>query len=121
MYSDCAEQVRMKIRRRTQVLCSLIGEYEGMLLQETERRHRQNLSTLQQRRIAVMQHAASITAVTEMTDKLLHFGSEVRRDSRASSMPTTARHAVFRLPSPTPPASNLVSVTDLSTHKPLKP
>ncbi|XP_025112235.1 tripartite motif-containing protein 2-like isoform X3 [Pomacea canaliculata] len=70
------KDVRMKIRRRTQVLCSLIGEYEGMLLQETERRHRQNLSTLQQRRIAVMQHAASITAVTELTDKLLHFGSE---------------------------------------------
>ena len=59
------------------MLCSLIREYESVLLQEIERRNQQNVDAIQQRRLAATQHAASISAVTELTDKLLQFGSEV--------------------------------------------
>lgn len=68
--------VQTKVKRRTRVLCGLIREYESVLLQEIERRNEQNMAAIQQRRTAVSQHAASITAVTELTDKLLQFGSE---------------------------------------------
>ncbi|KAK7094917.1 tripartite motif-containing protein 2-like [Littorina saxatilis] len=68
--------VQTKVRRRTRVLCGLIREYESVLLQEIERRNQQSMDAIQQRRLATSQHAASITAVTELTDKLLQFGSE---------------------------------------------
>ncbi|KAL8608215.1 hypothetical protein ACOMHN_016670 [Nucella lapillus] len=68
--------VQTRVRRRTRVLCGLIRDYENLLLQETERRHHQNVEAIQQKRVAATQHAASISAVTELTDKLLQFGSE---------------------------------------------
>jgi hypothetical protein len=70
--------VQARVKRRTRILVNLIREYENVLLQETERRNQYNMDAIQQRRLAATHHAASISAVTELTDKLLQFGSEVR-------------------------------------------
>ncbi|XP_076454888.1 uncharacterized protein LOC143289712 isoform X2 [Babylonia areolata] len=68
--------MQTKVRRRTRVLCGLIRDYENALLQEIERRHQHNMAAIVEKRVAASQHAASISAVTELTDKLLQFGSE---------------------------------------------
>ncbi|XP_059151484.1 E3 ubiquitin-protein ligase TRIM56-like isoform X2 [Physella acuta] len=75
------QDLKTAARQRTDVLCNMIREYENILVLEIEKKHAQNVSAIKEREATVRNCIESIKAVTELTDKLLTFGSEEEKVS----------------------------------------
>ncbi|XP_071097555.1 tripartite motif-containing protein 2-like isoform X1 [Haliotis cracherodii] len=77
------QQIRLQadVKNRTKVLCNLITEYENVLLSEVDKRQSHNRECINQKRNDIELHLASIQAVTDLTEKLVSFGSEEEKVS----------------------------------------
>ncbi|KAH9503378.1 hypothetical protein Btru_072873 [Bulinus truncatus] len=81
--STCKNEQDLKecVKKRTGVLCSLIRDYESILLMEIDKRYSHNLNMIKEKEEAIQRHLAAIAVVTDLTEKLLVFGSDEEKVS----------------------------------------
>ncbi|XP_013083136.2 E3 ubiquitin-protein ligase TRIM56-like [Biomphalaria glabrata] len=88
------------VRKRTGMLCNLIKEYETILIMELEKRYSQNLNMIREKEEVIKKHLASIAVVTDLTEKLLVFGSDEEKVSLRRKIGGRVRELCeYRLPS----------------------
>ncbi|CAL1538696.1 unnamed protein product [Lymnaea stagnalis] len=75
------QELKTAVKKRTEMLCNLIHEYETILVLEIDKRYSQNLAMIQEKDDIIHKHIESIKAVTDLTEKLLAFGSDEEKVS----------------------------------------
>lgn len=75
------QELKSQAKQRSKMLWNMIQQYEHILVLEIEKRHAKNLAAIEEQEEIVRRHLASIDAVTDLTDKLLTFGSQEEKVS----------------------------------------
>lgn len=74
-------ELKAQARQRSKMLWNMIQQYENILILEIEKRHSKNMTVIESQEEVIRRHLASINAVTDLTDKLLTFGSQEEKVS----------------------------------------
>ncbi|XP_050395746.2 E3 ubiquitin-protein ligase TRIM56 isoform X2 [Patella vulgata] len=74
-------ELQKLVKQRTKVLCNFIQEYENVLISEIDKRHLDSRKRIKKKKSEIQMHLASLTAVTELTEKLVTFGSDEEKVS----------------------------------------
>lgn len=63
------------VKKRTQVLCDLIQNYERLLLEEIGKRHQQQVQEIKNQRYDILTHLSAIKGVQDFTETLRNYGT----------------------------------------------
>ncbi|XP_021340644.1 E3 ubiquitin-protein ligase TRIM56-like isoform X1 [Mizuhopecten yessoensis] len=69
------KSLKDNVKRRTQVLCDLIQNYERLLLEEIGKRHQQQMQEIKNQRYDIKTHLSAIKGVRDFTETLKNYGT----------------------------------------------